>query len=121
MNDNTKAWVAALRSGDYKQGHRRLTYRSLDQEYDCCLGVACKVAIAAGVPVKRREDSLATITYDNYRDFLPPSVQMWLGMRDERGSDPDHRHNSLSGLNDSGVTFERIADQIEARASSLFL
>ena len=44
MNDNAKALVAALRSGDYKQGKKRLTQRLANgDELDCCLGVACKL------------------------------------------------------------------------------
>ena len=36
---NRKKWVAALRSGKYKQGKGQL-YDNLDEKY-CCLGVAC--------------------------------------------------------------------------------
>jgi hypothetical protein len=36
-----RKWVAALRSGKFKQGHNTL-YSSRDDAY-CCLGVACKV------------------------------------------------------------------------------
>lgn len=46
MNDNVKAWVAALRSGTYTQGQFKL--RRLDNTY-CCLGVACDLAVQAGV------------------------------------------------------------------------
>lgn len=46
MNDNTKKWVEALRSGRFKQGKFRLTtIRSNGAEFDCCLGVACKVFV----------------------------------------------------------------------------
>ena len=38
MNENAKKWVAALRSGEYKQGQYNL--RS-DQDHFYCLGVAC--------------------------------------------------------------------------------
>lgn len=37
-----KKWVAALRSGKYKQGQYRL-HDTAEQGY-CCLGVACRVA-----------------------------------------------------------------------------
>src|SRR5262245_26699265 len=41
MNAGLKAkWLAALRSGDYKQGHDWLRFRN---RY-CCLGVLCEVA-----------------------------------------------------------------------------
>ncbi len=37
-----KKWVAALRSGEYKQGRNRL-HRKVDNSF-CCLGVLCEVA-----------------------------------------------------------------------------
>jgi hypothetical protein len=37
-----KQWIAALRSGEYKQGRRRL--QDGEDSY-CCLGVACKLVI----------------------------------------------------------------------------
>jgi hypothetical protein len=50
LNPNAKKWVTALRSGRFKQGRSVLNQgdRAL-----CCLGVACEVAIEAGVPVKK--------------------------------------------------------------------
>jgi hypothetical protein len=39
MTKFQKRWLAALRSGEYKQGHGRLR---IDDLY-CCLGVACEV------------------------------------------------------------------------------
>jgi hypothetical protein len=43
MNAELKAkWVAALRSGDYKQ--TRGTLKDLDLKVFCCLGVLCEVA-----------------------------------------------------------------------------
>lgn len=41
MNDLAKRWVAALRSGQYKQGKHVL--RSIDNKF-CCLGVLADVA-----------------------------------------------------------------------------
>lgn len=42
MNSELKAkWIAALRSGKYKQG--RSVLRTADNKY-CCLGVLCEVA-----------------------------------------------------------------------------
>ncbi len=41
MDAKLKAdWIAALRSGEFKQGHLRLG----DKRGYCCLGVLCKVA-----------------------------------------------------------------------------
>lgn len=51
-----KKWVAALRSGKYKQGEYNL-YDSHNNNSYCCLGVACKVA---GIR-NSRIDQIATI------------------------------------------------------------
>jgi hypothetical protein len=88
MNDNAKKWVAALRSGKYKQGRKFLRYKD---EY-CCLGVACELAITDGLPVVRTnvptsERSGGTINggrmdvvgYDGKVGILPNSVRTWLG------------------------------------------
>lgn len=41
--ENRINWVAALRSGKYKQGSGSLTQITKNGQLDCCLGVACKV------------------------------------------------------------------------------
>ncbi len=43
MNDAVKAWVAALRSGDYKQTTGQLNKTVLDEQRFCCLGVLCDI------------------------------------------------------------------------------
>jgi len=39
-----KKWVAALRSGKYKQGKHRLKQTDIKGDSYCCLGVACEIA-----------------------------------------------------------------------------
>lgn len=51
QKENTKAWVEALRSGNYPQG--RLKLKRGDGCY-CCLGVACEVA---SLPLEVRDGS----------------------------------------------------------------
>lgn len=74
-------FVAALRSGDYRQAKHKL---AVDGGY-CCLGVACEVAIANGVAVRTSPVSLPVagsyMSYDGDTGVLPPSVQEWLGVR----------------------------------------
>jgi len=111
--ENVAKWVAALRSGEYKQGQRALRYEDLTGETrHCCLGVLCE---------------LAGIEITNSQDKLPrayPAAQ-WLGIETttdnlENGvtvvgsldGEPPTMHY-LSGINDQGVSFERIADLIE--------
>ena len=38
--EQKRKWVAALRSGRYRQGHGKITNKSHGQTYYCCLGVA---------------------------------------------------------------------------------
>lgn len=45
MNKELKQkWVAALRSGEYKQGKGKLLYHENGETSYCCLGVLCEVA-----------------------------------------------------------------------------
>jgi hypothetical protein len=41
---NIRAWVDALRSGRYEQGHGRLLTVADDVKRFCCLGVACDIS-----------------------------------------------------------------------------
>lgn len=132
LNENAKAWVAALRSGQYEQGRSFL--RKNDKH--CCLGVACELAIEAGLPITRTVDSEGRHAYidpdDNFRpsghdQTLPPLVKDWLGLRGAEGeyekpNAPDMfgRYSTLSHLNDSGQTFVQIADVIESEPEGLF-
>lgn len=50
MNQEIKAqWIAALRSGDYKQGWKCLARKTDKGTEYCCLGVLCDLAVKAGV------------------------------------------------------------------------
>lgn len=123
-------WVAALRSGEYRQGRGKLTLATQDGYSHCCLGVACEVARANGVDleVEPGPDGFSLFygePGEPFRDelYLPEPVREWLGLDSERGSlDPDvdlateHRYfRYLSSLNDSaGYDFNQIADVIES-------
>lgn len=115
MNDNAKAWVQALRSGEYQQAKGHL---SKDGGY-CCLGVACDIykAVTPG------------FTYEVSKIHLPAQVKEWLGLafhngnfNTNNGSDP---RKILTNLNDgmasiAGLTFAEIADVIESEPEGLF-
>lgn len=76
--DNVRLWLDALRSGEYKQTRTRLENASTGAM--CCLGVACKVAMDAGVPVSRIVDEYGTAWF-NGEDALPPIVVLdWMGI-----------------------------------------
>ncbi len=98
-------WVEALRSGKYQQcpgvlcdGHRY-----------CCLGVLCEVFNeATGTPVATAR-----------RRLLPRRVADWCGLRTTDGGFGDEE--TLAGLNDTGKSFEHIADIIESNPPGLFV
>ena len=108
---NRKAWVEALRSGEYEQ---TTGFLHTDNGY-CCLGVACEVSGLGRW--KNDVDRQFYITNDDDRQttVLPDKVRQWLGLYDNGGV-AIHTDNSkvdLTELNDGGASFEEIADKIE--------
>lgn len=119
MNPDIKAqWVAALRSGEYKQGRDRL--RRGDEF--CCLGVLCHLAGVAGAV----EPAKVVAEYPKARYYyvdngyaepsvLPGAVMSWAGLDDPN---PSVAGLELSAYND-GTDFVKphsfglIADLIE--------
>lgn len=98
-----------------------------DTEGFCCLGVACEVAIADGLPVEKIENGYTQyfqpatgmhVQYGEAATFLPEDVKTWLGVKTVS---PWVRYNgrwhTLTDLNDDGgFTFEDIAGLIEETA-----
>jgi hypothetical protein len=131
-------WIAALRSGEYKQtkGHLNVPEEftlNVPEEFTvnnspvygarttypvglCCLGVLCEVAIKEGVAV----DKVLTdhsYSYDMTNSFLPASVMLWAGMKTNSGdtciSIDGEDVYELTVLNDDkGYNFNEIADHI---------
>jgi hypothetical protein len=106
-------WVAALRSGQYKQASGAL--KCLDSY--CCLGVLSDLYCKA---TNKDWDNLVF----NGHELLPTEVQEWAGLTDddiEISFEEGHILNegsggrTLSGLNDSGLDFCQIANLIEQR------
>ena len=129
LNPNAKKWVEALRSGRFKQGKRALTTVIGGEEYDCCLGVACKVAIESGLDLKISGRTMPTLLdgqlariYDvSSYGVLPEKVREWLGLMWSDGAyGTDAGEHHLTEDNDSGKTFEQIADIIESQPNGLF-
>lgn len=102
-----KLWVDALRSGDYAQGQGRL--RSVSDKY-CCLGVLCELAVQALViePPVVEDIHFDSYLYASHSAHLPSVVGVWAGL--DGSSDVAQE---LMSLNDNGVGFPEIADQIE--------
>lgn len=103
------AWVAALRSGDYRHGKFQL--RDVENHFDA-IGVLCEVAIKSGVDIEvkaftdpaRKDPLFWGYTYDGYASWAPPSVKEWAGA--------DFSLNRLAILGDK-MGFEKLADHIE--------
>ena len=94
MDKELKAkWVAALRSGKYKQGQGRL--RSVDDTF-CCLGVL------ADVEGKTWELIQQVYVVDGERWAVYGSYHL-----------PTDAVGRLAHMNDEGSTFEELADYIE--------
>jgi hypothetical protein len=98
-------WVEALRSGRYKQGKGVL--RNTEDEY-CCLGVLCDI----------HDDQIWKQSYEHSYTYLleevfvPLEVQRWSGITHNGILTYEEDHN-LVHLNDTGSSFEEIADLIE--------
>lgn len=131
MNENTKKWVAALRSGNYNQG-QGLLHEILNAKKDpchkfCCLGVACDLYCKEHDDIKVKEYATVSnsiyMEYSNNQGFLPDIIRDWLGLRHCAGQyfDGGGRLNSLTDLNDKGFAFNQIADRIESEPKGLFV
>lgn len=96
-------WVAALRSGTYKQTTKGVL-RMRRGGY-CCLGVLCEIE---GVPKDKSETHMgkSVWAYDGEHFSLPSqfredeSLMIW--------------QSALQKLNDWGTKFPKLADYIEA-------
>lgn len=100
-------WVAALRSGDYKQGKSFL--RDSRNNF-CCLGVLCNIHAQDNPELAATQNS--PHHYFGYNSVLPPNVENWTGMSNGTGWIYS-LNTSLSLMNDTGKTFDTIADIIE--------
>lgn len=109
-----KRWVKALRSGKYKQTGGFLR----DGDGFCCLGVLCDLAKndtglkwydVLGENTRKQ----VYVTGETARWTLPKAVMSWADMQTRSGELPEKKKLSLVDVNDSGWSFEKIADRIE--------
>lgn len=135
--------VAALRSGQFTQVKSNLSYVKFDHNpesttygkvtaKDCCLGVACKVAMGNGVPlfttfINQASEVAGFIQYGSHPSMhmeqtaLPGVVSDWYGFRDQNPyllrpepETPNKLTISAAGANDNEEwTFDEIADGFE--------
>lgn len=121
-------WVAALRSGLFKQGKSWLTsITDTGEERDCCLAVACKIFGVKRIRVEPINTALPNIVSaarywdddneDGERQVLPNQLRRLFSL-DRIGHltglfDRNDGEVSLAVLNDAEFTFDQIADIIE--------
>jgi len=136
MDPDIKAqWVAALRSGEYKQGEKALAILDGDDgpKY-CCLGVLCELAEKAGVHLNTHpeyipafEAAAGTVqikVYGGEYSVTPSAVKAWAGLTVSNPEvevklpgDDVTTVTSVASLNDGNFgpkyDFNQIADVIE--------
>ena len=129
MNKEVKAlWIAALRSGEYKQGKGSLHLVNPSGETYCCLGVLCDLAWKAGIVERTflegdEAGMVGAYKYgvgeDAYTGVLPSDVMGWSGVEFEDGQYGDgcsDNFGRLTNLNDVlDYNFNQIADVIEEK------
>ena len=130
MNPEVKQkWIDALRSDKYKQGSDNL--RSVTGY--CCLGVLCDLySQEHNTQWEFRGNDETNLQHQDYwyfgdqSEFLPESVMNWAELKTpnpnvrvdvEDNEDEDNWYyiDELSNINDSGYSFNVIANLIEAQ------
>lgn len=121
LGPNQTRWLQALRSGEFKQGTGVL--RNKDDER-CCLGVGCFVFDIDGRKLEERDIEYEVFSgawsYQGECEAAPASLIELLALRGECGEHATNTVSSLTNLNDTGSTFEKIADIIEADPAQYF-
>lgn len=125
MNPEIKAqWVDNLTNGKFIQGVRRLKKTVSGELKYCCLGVLCEmyaqanpgagtwVSFSDGLEPGFEWFQTGHNKYGNYTS-LPTEVMEWAGLKHSDAYVMDGaKRTSLTSLNDSGVSFARIAQII---------
>ena len=99
-----KKWLAALRSGEFKQGEGNLEFKKeafekSDKEY-CCLGVACRI-----MHPKMKFGNSGYLEGKRFENIKVPEIL--------KGDDENIIVKKLSEMNDKGKSFKVIAAYID--------
>jgi hypothetical protein len=124
LNEPAQKWVAALRSGRFKQTISVL--HNVEEDGYCCLGVLCRLYQEEGpgdleesIRDRFGTDKLYPVTaFDHSYTTLPTKVTDWVGLSHDNASFYD---NALTSMNDRGSSFEDIANIIESEPAGLFV
>lgn len=106
-------WIAALRSGKYKQTQGRLCKEidGGDVGY-CCLGVLCDLHAHNTTDQGEWSGYCYRSLYgkDGFCQEIPPSiVTEWAGLHADNPEWNTATHHTLAQMNDEGCSFEDIA------------
>jgi hypothetical protein len=99
-------WVAALRSGEYKQTREILR----DEEGFCCLGVLTDLYIQENGLEWGSDPDRSVYTFDDEEEIPPSVVREWAGMQNWETS-CGYLYYQLNDV--ENYSFEQIADIIE--------
>lgn len=105
-------WVAALRSGKYKQTTGQLR----NEKGFCCLGVLCNLHAEAHPKFAAKQTDKQV--YDGRCEVPTNVVLNWAGMKTDTGY-IDSTGDELTLLNDNGDSFKKIAKIIEKHYKEL--
>ena len=94
-------WIKALRSGEYQQGQGRLCRSATDGPKFCCLGVLAEV-----LEIPKVREGEVYLYKDRGSMILTSEEYSKVGISERMASD-------LMAMNDSGKTFEEIAEYID--------
>lgn len=124
LGPNQRKWLKTLQSNVYVQGKQYL--RRGDSF--CCLGVACEVFALNGIPdsdgetEEEKEAFPILYWYNQENEIAPQDIVEILKLQDQHGSPINNSTKiSLTSLNDTGKTFQEIAQIIEQDPSVYFL
>ena len=132
-----KKWITALRSNEYRQGSNYLCTKNNDYYQHCCLGVLCDLIDLKqesindkGVVYYSISPTSKNVIEENSEQigiaYLPKIAMEAVGLATHDGAfdktslKEKIKENSLAELNDSGYSFEYIADVIESNPGLLF-
>lgn len=109
MNAELKAeWIAALRSGDYKQGK---SFLKNDDGTFCCLGVLCDIMEPDAFAFSEVDDD--GFGYDLTHPMADSTLEFIHGDFDGQTGLNFFMQEDLATKNDNGKTFVEIAAYIE--------
>ncbi|MDP2660221.1 MAG: hypothetical protein Q8R28_05790 [Dehalococcoidia bacterium] len=100
-----RRWIAALRSGKYKQGMFGMRNREGGNEY-CCLGVACDISGLG-------RWTHTGVVYLGSSSVWPSEVSAWYGLPSTIALKINGHWDTLAAHNDTGRRFSSIATALE--------